>query len=140
MIQIGKKDYTFTTKVHTDREFSRGDTKQTLANQISLKHRDALYQQLYDSGNEQTTATKVWNVLKHVIPFYDCVVGISEQNAEEAVPNCLIDAVSLIPLLGQVTTFNMRFALGVAKSVVKSGMSVTLKNSARFLPTLTEIS
>lgn len=140
MIRIGKKDYTFTTKVHTDKEFSRGDTKQTLANQISLKHRDALYQQLYDSGNEQTTATKVWNVLKHVIPFYDCVVGISEQNAEEAVPNCLIDAVSLIPLLGQVTTFNMRFALGVAKSVVKSGMSVTLKNSARFLPTLTELS
>ncbi|MDA9461852.1 hypothetical protein B835_1779 [Enterococcus mundtii 3F] len=140
MIRIGKKDYTFATKVHIDKEFSRGDTKQTLANQISLKHRDALYQQLYDSGNEHTTATKVWNVLKHVIPFYDCVVGISEHNAEEAVPNCLIDAVSLIPILGQVTTFNMRFALGVAKSVVKSGMSVTLKNSARFLPTLTELS
>lgn len=138
-IRIGKEDYSFTTKVYTDKEFSLGDAKQTLANQISLKHRDALYQQLYDSGNEQTTATKVWNVLKHVIPFYDCVVGISEQNVEEAVPNCLIDAVSLIPILGQVTTFNMRFALGVAKSVVKSGLSVTLKTSTRFLPTLTEL-
>lgn len=138
-IRIGKEDYSFTTKVYTDKEFSLGDAKQTLANQISLKHRDALYQQLYDSGNEQTTATKVWNVLKHVIPFYDCVVGISEQNVEEAVPNCLIDAVSLIPILGQVTTFNMRFALGVAKSVVKSGLSVTLKTSTRLLPTLTEL-
>lgn len=138
-IRIGKKDYTVTINIHKDKEFVRGSTIETLSSQISLKHKDALYQQLYASGNEQTTTTKAWNVIKHLIPFYDCVVGIADQNVEEAVPNCLIDAVSLIPVLGQVNYFNMRFALGVAKSVVKSGVSTTLKTSARFLPTLPEL-
>ncbi|WP_206857352.1 QWxxN domain [Candidatus Enterococcus mangumiae] len=138
-IRIGKKDYTFTTQVHMDKEYSHGEGNTTLANQISLEHKDVLYRQLYASGNEQTVATKVWDVLKHVIPFYDCVVGVSAHNAEEAVPNCLLDAVSLIPVLGQVTSFSMRFALGVAKSVVKSGLSTTLKTGTRFLPTLPEL-
>ncbi|WP_375152269.1 hypothetical protein [Enterococcus mundtii] len=50
--------------------------KQTLANQISLKHSDQLYQQLYDSGDDKADLEKALEVVKHFIPFYDCVVGI----------------------------------------------------------------
>ena len=40
---------------------------------------------MYELGNDKTVTEKVWNLVKHFIPFYDCTVGIIDQDIGEAV-------------------------------------------------------
>ncbi len=47
--------------------------------------------------------------------------AFSEQNVEEAVPNCLIDTLLLVPILGQISSINIRFALGLQNPSLKVG-------------------
>lgn len=138
-IRIGDYSYTFVMQTHQDKQLSHGDERESLFNTISTKHKDILYQQLYESGNDQTMASKVWDAVSHFIPFYDCVVGIINKDVESAVPNCVIDALLVIPVLGQITTINVRFALGAARVIAKSGVTGLVRNSAKVLPKLSDL-
>ncbi|PQF22577.1 QWxxN domain [Enterococcus mundtii] len=138
-IRIGDYSYTFVMQTHQDKQLSHGDERESLFNNISTKHKDILYQQLYESGNDQTMASKVWDAVSHFIPFYDCVVGIINKDVESAVPNCVIDALLVIPVLGQIATINIRFALGAARVIAKSGVTGLVRNSAKVLPKLSDL-
>lgn len=135
------KDHPYTFKVESNRNnpLLQVNTQEALINYISAKHRDKVYQQLYDSGRETTTTEKVWDVFKHLIPFYDCVVGIINKDVGEAVPNCMIDAVSFIPVVGQATALSTRFAFGMARTMVKQGLTGIVHHSTKFLPKTAEI-
>ncbi|OTP10343.1 hypothetical protein A5844_002043 [Enterococcus sp. 10A9_DIV0425] len=138
-IRIGDKLFTFSTHVNRNKKLSHGIETAPFIEVLSRKHSDQLYQQLYDSGNDKADLKKAWEVTKHFIPFYDCVTGIINQDTEEAVVSCTIDALLMIPILGQVTSLNMKFALGVARAFVRGGIRNVIRSSRSFLPTMAEI-
>ncbi|MGM9904001.1 MAG: QWxxN domain [Enterococcus sp.] len=139
MIRIGKNLYTFTNRVNRDKELSHGTEMQGLIETLSRTHSDHLYQQLYESGNDKTRNEQIWDVIKHFIPFYDCVTGIINQDVAEAVPSCIIDAILLIPVLGQITVLNTKFALGMARAIIQGGIKNAIQKSAHFVPKMAEI-
>ncbi|QHQ25695.1 hypothetical protein GMX10_17865 [Pectobacterium parvum] len=79
------------------------------------KHRDVLYNTLYEAGNDKSDIQKIWSVVKHIIPFYDCVEGIINKDIEHAVPACLIDAISFISVFGSVASLNGKFGMGLVR-------------------------
>ncbi|THE06650.1 hypothetical protein E1H99_12860 [Enterococcus hirae] len=138
-IRIGDKLFTFSTHVNRSKKLSHGIETAPFIEVLSRKHSDQLYQQLYDSGNDKADLKKAWEVAKHFIPFYDCVTGIINQDTEEAVVSCTIDALLMIPVLGQITSLNMKFALGVARAFARGGIRNVIKSRSRFLPNIDEI-
>lgn len=138
-IRIGQKLYTFSSEVHRNKKINYQGELIRLSEVISRKHSDLLYKQLYELGDDKSITEKVWDALKHFIPFYDCIVGIIEQDASTAVPACVIDTILLIPVLGQITAFNAKFALGMAKSLATGGLKGAIKNGVYLLPTRAEI-
>lgn len=138
-VLINKKHYTFTVKVHRDKELSRGTDVETFVENISSKHRDTFYRQLYESGNDKATTEKIWDMVKHIIPFYDCVVSSINGQVGEAVSSCLIDVVLLIPLFGTVTALNTKFVVGVARAIARGGLRNAIMNSAHVIPNPAEL-
>ncbi|WP_238046434.1 QWxxN domain [Enterococcus mundtii] len=138
-IRIGDKLFTFTVEINKEKKLSQGIDNQPLIDYFAHLHKDILYKLLYDFGNDKTIKEKVWNIVKHFIPFYDCVVGIIDQNVGEAATSCAIDAIFLIPFLGQVTSVTSKFALGTAKAMATGGMKSVIKNAPHFLPTITDV-
>ncbi|WP_086283365.1 hypothetical protein [Candidatus Enterococcus wittei] len=138
-IRIGDKNFQFSARVNRSKKLSHGVEMGPFIEALSRKHSDQLYNQLYDSGNDKADIEKAWDVIKHFIPFYDCVIGIKNQNVGEAVTSCTIDALIFIPVFGQITSLNIKFALGVARTFAKSGIRGVILNSSRFLPNIAEI-
>ncbi|MGG5322094.1 hypothetical protein IGL76_002867 [Enterococcus sp. DIV2381] len=138
-VLIRDKPYTLKLEFNRSKPLSQVNTQERLIDYIGGKHRDTVYQQLFDSGKETTTAEKVRDVFKHLIPFYDCVVGIINKDVGEAVPSCMLDVVSLIPVLGQVTSLNTRFAFGMARMIMKQGVTGAVRHGARYLPKTSEL-
>ncbi|MGM9904355.1 MAG: hypothetical protein ACI32O_10600 [Enterococcus sp.] len=138
-IHIGNKYFKFSAHVNRSKKLSYGIEKDPFIEILSRKHSDQLYSQLYDSGNDKADIEKAWNVIKHFIPFYDCVTGIINQDVGEAVTSCTIDALLFIPVFGQIASLNMKFALGVARAFVRGGIRSVIKNSHHFLPNVAEI-
>jgi hypothetical protein len=123
-----------TSRSHSDKQYYR-----QLASEIGLRNREKLYNQLYESGNDQSVAEQTFDMLKHIIPFYDCVTESRNGHAAEAVPACLMDIVSLIPVAGQAVGLSTKFGLGVSKALLRGGLRNALKNSGYFLPKSTEL-
>lgn len=138
-VLIRDKPYILKLESNQNKLLLQGNAQEAFINHVSGKHRDKVYRQLYDSGRETTTVEKIWDVFKHLIPFYDCVVGSINQDIGEAVPSCMLDAVSLIPVLGQVTALNTRFAFGMARTIMKHGAAGVVRHSTRFLPKTSEL-
>ncbi|OTP10081.1 hypothetical protein A5844_001779, partial [Enterococcus sp. 10A9_DIV0425] len=138
-IRIGDKYFQFSARVNRSKKLSHGVEMEPLIETLSRKHSDQLYKQLYDSGNDKSDTEKLWEVIKHFIPFYDCVTGIINQDTGEAVTSCTIDALLFIPIVGQITSLNMKFALGVARAFARGGIRSVIKNSRHFLPNVAEI-
>ncbi|MGM9903516.1 MAG: QWxxN domain, partial [Enterococcus sp.] len=138
-IRIGIRLYTFSVRMDQSKKLSHGDEKEKFIDTLSLQHSEALYTQLYRSGDDKTIAQQTWDILKHFIPFYDCVTGIAEQDAAKAVPSCLIDVVLLIPVLGQITALNTRFALGVARAIATGGIRNGIRKGVQFAPNIFEL-
>ena len=137
--RIGNKYFKFSASVNRSKQLSHGEEIEPFLETFSRKHSDQLYNQLYDSGNDKADIKKAWDVIKHFIPFYDCVVGIKNQDVGEAVTSCTIDALLFIPVVGQITSLNMKFALGVARALARGGIRSIVKSSRHFLPKVTEI-
>ncbi|MDA9461921.1 hypothetical protein B835_1848 [Enterococcus mundtii 3F] len=138
-IRIGNKSFTFTIEIKKDKVLCQGNDTQPFVEQLARQHSDSLYNIMYELGNDKTITEKVWNIVKHFIPFYDCIVGIIEKNVGEAVASCTIDAVMLIPIFGQVTALNWKFALGASRALAKGGIKLVIRNSAYFLPSISDL-
>ncbi|MCW2484328.1 hypothetical protein J5069_00300 [Candidatus Symbiopectobacterium sp. NZEC127] len=91
---------------------------------LSKKHSDDFYHQLYASGNDKSGLQKAWGFVKHVIPFYDCIEGIVNNDAAQAVPACMMDIIGLIPVAGQAANMAGKFGTGLAKGLRYGGRSL----------------
>lgn len=120
----------------------------TITNSLSEKHREHLYHALHEAGNDKSGIQKIWNVIKHLIPFYDCVEGSVNNNLEQAIPSCLMDAVSFIPVFGKAASLGSKFGMGLARGlrsgarvVVSEGVQAANRNLLRevSLPTTKEL-
>ncbi|OTP11842.1 hypothetical protein A5844_000056 [Enterococcus sp. 10A9_DIV0425] len=138
-IRVGNRLYTFSVRADQSKKLSHGAEREKFIDALSRQHSEALYAQLYKSGDDKTITRQIWDVLKHFIPFYDCVTGIAEQDTVKAVSSCLIDVVLLIPVLGQITALNTRFALGVARAIATGGIRNGIRKGAQFLPNAFEL-
>lgn len=138
-IKIGKKLFTFTIDIKKDKKLCQGYDTKPFIDQLARQHSDFLYNIMYEFGNDKTVTEKVWNIVKHFIPFYDCVVSIIDQDVNEAVTSCTIDAVMMIPIFGQVTALNWKFALGASRALAKGGIKLVIKNTTYFLPSISDI-
>ncbi|MCK8353378.1 hypothetical protein LXA26_17845, partial [Erwinia amylovora] len=58
-----------------------------------------------------------WNVLKHIIPLYDCIDGIVKNEPAQSLPSCLMDALSLTPGVGIATNLSGRFAISLSTGI-----------------------
>ncbi|WP_375152286.1 hypothetical protein [Enterococcus mundtii] len=87
----------FIVEISKEKKLSQGIDNQPLIDYFVHLHKDILYKLLYDFGNDKTITSQVWDVVSHFIPFYDCVVGIVNQNVGEAAMSCAIDAIFFDP-------------------------------------------
>lgn len=84
---------------------------------LSKKHRDDFYHDLYASGNDKSELQKVWGFVKHIIPFYDCIEGIVNNDAVQAVPACMMDIIALIPVARQAANMAGKFGTRLEKGL-----------------------
>ena len=128
---------------------SDNDNIKLLIDELTDRHRLALFNSLYTSGNNNSDLAKVWSVAKHLIPFYDCVEQNIKGNHAEAAVACFMDLISLTPVLGQSAKLGGEFIQGSVRgfsigaiNLGKEGVKVTGKNILRkiILPTTAEIS
>ncbi|MCT2386406.1 hypothetical protein [Erwinia pyrifoliae] len=120
----------------------------TITSSLSKKHHDDLYNALYEAGNDKSDIQKIWGVVKHLIPFYDCVEDIVNNNLQQAVPTCLMDAVAFIPVFGEAASLSGKFGMGFARALRsgaviagREGIQVAGRNLLRevSLPTTAEL-
>ena len=124
------------------------DNIKSIVDSLSNIHRIALFNNLYESGNDRSDLEKVWSVVKQIIPFYYCIEQSIEGNNGEAVPACLMDIISLVPVAGQASELGGKFAMGLGRgflsgavSLSKEGIKATGKNILRgiAIPTTAEL-
>lgn len=97
-----------------------------ITDSLSKKHRDNLYSALHEAGNDKSDIQKTWNVVKHIIPFYDCVEGIINNDPGQAVPSCLMDAMAFIPVFARAASLSAKFGMGLARGL-RSGAIIVGK-------------
>ncbi|WP_086283924.1 QWxxN domain, partial [Candidatus Enterococcus wittei] len=139
ILLIGNKYFTFITHIDRSKKLSQGEERQPLIDAFSRKHSDKLYDELYKSGNDKAILEQIWDVAKHLIPFYDCVTASIDKDVAVAVPSCTIDIVLLIPVFGQVTSLSSKFAFGMAKAMATGGIRNAIRQGARFTPKISEV-
>ncbi|MCS3432359.1 hypothetical protein [Klebsiella sp. BIGb0407] len=83
---------------------------------LADKHRNLLYQSLYESGNSQYNEQKAWDIIRHIFPFYDCVENIISNGLTQTIPSCLMNAVMFIPDFGTTISLKEQFGLELAPS------------------------
>ncbi|MEW5290816.1 hypothetical protein ABW286_16810 [Erwinia papayae] len=130
---LGKSDnvrgYTFS--VHRKEIINANKKPADLINHYVKVHRERLYSALYASGDQKGSYQALWDFVKHMIPFYDCVEGSIKGDASQAVPACLIDAIMFLPVIGQSIGMSTRFAKGLARGITK-GMEYGLARETAF--------
>ncbi|XTZ39719.1 hypothetical protein ACQYRI_06945 [Salmonella enterica] len=106
----------------------KGKEQSELIYWLSEQYRNTYYTTLYHSGDDKSELEKIWNFIKHIIPFYSCLEGLvsgQKQQVIEALPDCFIDVLLFIPLVGQSAALSGRFGLGVARGVRNSVLKST---------------
>ncbi|WP_413731363.1 hypothetical protein [Sodalis sp. RH20] len=88
---------------------SAGDTLGPLIENLVMRHKQRLMDQLHQFGFEETSWEKTQKFLLSLVPFHDCLTGLEEGRREAIIP-CLTDAFSLVPLAGQGVALSARFA------------------------------
>ncbi|OTP11176.1 hypothetical protein A5844_001310 [Enterococcus sp. 10A9_DIV0425] len=138
-IRVEKRLFMFVPTIDQSKKLSQGENMQPLIDAFSQKHSDKLYDKLYQSGDDKAILEQIWDVAKHIIPFYDCVTASIDKDVAVAVPSCTIDIVLLIPVFGQVTSLSSKFAFGMAKAMATGGIRNAIRQGARFAPKFSEI-
>lgn len=114
-----------------------------LLDRISTKHREDFATLLHTYGYEKTSQEKITEVLLSLIPFHTCISSIWEDRVKEIPLSCGLDAVSLLPLignlarisvkLGQVVGYGSIVALrsAVSEIALRNALQVVLKQGAK---------
>lgn len=103
---------------------SGSDDDNPLIGHFSKLHSDAFYHGLYETGDDKSDLQKIWRLVKHLIPFYDCIEGIANHDAAQAIPACMTDMLALLPVAGQAASIGGRFGIGLAKGVHQDGKAL----------------
>ncbi|MEA9392436.1 hypothetical protein SJI19_18125 [Acerihabitans sp. TG2] len=106
-----------------------------LIERLADKHKRTFKQQLSLYGFEQTLTEKAKEILLSIVPFYNCVKAASSGNYGEAIFDCSLDILALIPFIGQASSLSIRLASGVTKGALiasqKTAMSISMTYGAR---------
>lgn len=116
--------YIFQFTILSDKKvfLAKGGDKNELINAISAIHRENIYRLLYAAGDEASDIQKLWTYVKHIIPFYDCIEGIIDNNPVQAVPSCMVDAVSMVPVFSQTIKVGRVFNAGLSSGLHDAGI------------------
>lgn len=102
------QDYALQINVERDTLKSSGAPLGILRESLRERHRQAFLQHLHASGYDATTREIVWRIALSLLPFHDCLTQALAQR-QEAVVSCLIDVVSLLPVMAGAASLSMRF-------------------------------
>jgi hypothetical protein len=111
-IQVSRnKEYKLRVYDNNERELlkSAAEPLEQLAGRLIQKHRNNFLHQLHEQGYEETTGEKAQRFLLSLIPFYNCISGIVNQENEAPI-SCALDMILLVPLAGQGLGLASRFA------------------------------
>ncbi len=86
-----------------------------LVNYLNDKHTELFYSSLFKKGDDKSKSQKTWDVVKHFIPFYDCVDSIEKNDVGGAIFSCSIDALSFVPVAKAAAFLGGRFGMGLAR-------------------------
>ena len=86
-----------------------------LVNYLNDKHTELFYSSLFKKGDDKSKSQKTWDVVKHFIPFYDCVDSIEKNDAGGAIFSCSIDALSFVPVAKAAALLGGRFGMALAR-------------------------
>lgn len=153
-VHAGGYEFSFSIGINPQTKLSgkneQGDN--LLIENLSQQHRNKIYDALYQKGNDQSKTMTLLNTLKHIVPFYDCVEGVSSGNSlqiAEAIPSCFLDALALVPGVGQAAALSGKFGAqlvrGMRRGILGISRGVSSKELARALakgvelPTRTEV-
>lgn len=99
---------------------------------FSQRHANTFYTALYEKGHDYAGIEKIWNVVKHLIPFYDCIDGLTSGDdfkIARALPSCMLDALAFIPVAGQVASLTGKYGLslvhGIRRAVFKASQEAS---------------
>ncbi|CCG88395.1 membrane-targeted effector domain-containing toxin [Erwinia piriflorinigrans] len=128
--------YTITTDHH--KISARAGDIESLVHFLSTSHREKLYHALFEAGNDSSEIGKIWDVVKHIIPFYDCIEGVVNNDPVQAVSSCIMDALPVGTVTGMATDLSVHFAMklayGARSGVLnagKNGLSLVVKNTLK---------
>lgn len=121
-ILAGGYEFSFSVSVqpHTKLNLKQIERPDFVSNYLSQQHANRFFDSLYEAGHDYSGIEKVWNVVKHIIPFYDCVEGVSSGDSlqiAQALPSCLLDTLAFIPVVGQAASLSGKYGLSVAQGI-----------------------
>ncbi len=121
------------------------DNVEEMISRLVERHKNYLKTQLHQQGYEETTQQHLKRILLPIfIPFYGCYTGARDRKTE-AIPACLGDLVSLLPVGGMAVSLSARFAqrtmLGsivafrrtISSLAARQALSVALKSASGHL-------
>ncbi|XTZ38549.1 leucine-rich repeat domain-containing protein [Salmonella enterica] len=101
----------------------------------SEEHRNNFYNSLYSSGKDLSQIEKIWDAVKHVIPFYDCIEGVASGKPlqiAEALPSCFLDLLTVVPVAGNAAALSGKYGLSLVQAirhgVFKASKGATIKS------------
>lgn len=97
-----------------------------LVDAISNLHREQFFDYLYSLGNDKSHLQKFWNVVKHLLPLYDCIEGGIDNDLQQAIPACITDIMLLAPVAGRAAGLAGRFAGGLAKGILTGSAAMRI--------------
>ena len=118
------------------RYLKRADQRlEELAINLSRTHRHKLFGQLHSYGYDATTAETARELTYSLIPLYDCVNAIRENEEEAAVLACSADAVMMLPLakiaLGLGSRIAIKSAFGTRAALTSFISTLIMRRSLR---------
>ncbi|MCS3433123.1 helix-turn-helix domain-containing protein [Klebsiella sp. BIGb0407] len=127
---------------------TESDHIKSLIDTLSHIHRTELFNNLYEKGNDKSDLQAKWNKIKKYIPFYECIEHGIQGNPKKAIPACMLDTISMIPLIGQASILGGKFGLSLVRGCLintaiggKQGIRAVGKNILQevTLPTTMEL-
>lgn len=102
------------------------------------KHSSNLFNLSFQTDRQYSNVKTGWDILKHFIPFYDCVSDSLNMDLKNALPSCLIDAAVFSPL-GGLEFLAEKFSLNLGKSLYKNSIYLEGGKFIKNLPIINEV-
>ncbi|MGP3590673.1 hypothetical protein [Vagococcus sp. WN89Y] len=133
-IVAGGYEFSFAVSVNPHSKLSLKKTGSNIfiGSFFSQQHGNSFYDTLYQAGHDYSGTEKIWHAVKHIIPFYDCIDGVSSGDSlqiAQALPSCMLDALAFVPVIGQAAAlggkYGMSLAQGIRRGVFKASQGAS---------------